>query len=132
MITFLAESRHFKVYSINDNAYLKRKSTCLLLDEFDKTDVHIGWIYGDPTDALIMPDEKHVVIAGAGITIFDIDCKKEHYLFAEPDNIIWTNGLHQADMDNGQVECRYVAYFEETKTRVFKMNILTKMTSLLD
>ena len=132
MITFLAESRQYKVYSICDNVYLKRKATCRSLDDFDETDVLIGWIYGDPSGALIMPCEKHVVVAGCGLTIFDIDSKQEQYLLADPDNITWTSALHQTDADDSQMEFRYIDYSEDHKPRVFKMNILTKVTSLLN
>jgi hypothetical protein len=129
---FLAESPAYKVYAVYESVYLKQKAQCRTLDAFEETDIFIGWHYGDPTSALIMDSEKHVVVAGCGITIFDISTGTATELFNEPDNITWTNALHQDSLDDSQLEFRYVASSKEGKLRVFKMHILTNEVTHLD
>ena len=127
----MTESLNYKVYSHEDYVYLKNKSRCRALDAHGKTDVLIGWIYGNPTSALIMNAERHAIVAGCGLLFFDIVNKLEVQLFAKPDNIIWTNALHQDEIDDINFEFRYVAYVEEDIPQVFKMNLLIKEAILL-
>jgi hypothetical protein len=131
MYNFLAESPNYKVYSHEDYVYLKKKSECRVLDEHDKTDILMSWVYGNPTSALIMHTEQYIVVAGCGLVIYDISNRLETQLLAKPDNITWTNALHQDEMDDSVLDFRYVAYSEANIPQVFKMNLLYKEAILL-
>ncbi|RYE90532.1 MAG: hypothetical protein EOO37_02740 [Cytophagaceae bacterium] len=131
MYNFLAESLSYKVFSHEDYVYLKKKSNCHFPDKYDRNDITIGWIYGNPTGAIITHNEKHVIIAGCGLVIFDVLKAQGIQLFAEPNNITWTNALHQEDTDDIDSEFRYVVYSDKSIPQVFKMSIFTQEVLLL-
>lgn len=110
---YLAESELYKIVSEYETVTLHFKKE-------NRPPVSIAWIYGDPTCALISADQKYVVIAGAGISIYLL--KKPfaaygiglyHEFFHIPPSIWWTNGLHQDDSDGDCRYFRFIAYNEE-------------------
>ena len=131
MISFLTENIIYKVYSIYESIYLKQKSTSSNENHFEETDILISVHYGDPNSAIFLYSGKHIIISGCGLSIYDIDKKKEIHILAEPDNIWWTNGLHQDDLDDVNTEFRFVSTFKENETRVYKMNISTMKISIV-
>ena len=64
MIQYLAESENFKVYSFYENVYLKNKSTSININKLDYNDLLIADHYGDPNNALILPNEKYITTRG--------------------------------------------------------------------
>ncbi|WP_210516224.1 hypothetical protein [Hymenobacter terricola] len=130
-INFSAESPDYKVYALDETVYLKQKAQCHTLTDFEETDIYVGHHYGNPTSALIMKAEKYVIVAGHGLTIFDIRTGTE-ITPLNLENISWTNALHQDELDDVNLEFRSIAYSKEDKLRVFKMNILTSELTLLD
>lgn len=116
-IRYLAESKDYKVYSIFESVYLKDKSTCKSLIEYEEADLCIAWVYGDPDSAVISCDGSSVVVAGCGIAIFNIKTNQTTELFNEPDDITWTEGIYQSAED----DCKYVRFSALTKTD--KLNI---------
>ncbi len=129
MIRFLAEDASYKVYALYESVYLKLKSSSRNQNDYEKQDLLIGCHYGDPSAAIILPG--YIIVAGCGLTIFDLEKQEESTFFDEPDSIVWTNGLYQDGMDS-PLEFRYVAFTDNEKLRVFKMNALTKAVTQLD
>jgi len=129
MISFLAEDASCKVYALYENTYLKLKSHSSNQNDYEKQDLLICCHYGDPSAAIILPG--YIIVAGCGLTIFDLEKQEETSFFNEPDSIVWTNGLYQDGMDS-PLEFRYVALTDNEKLRVFKMNALTKEVMQLD
>ena len=58
----MAESRNYQIVNSYETVYLKRKGT--------DQKIIIGDFYGDPELAVISPDERYCVMAGAGIIIY--------------------------------------------------------------
>lgn len=120
---FLTESENYKVYSIEENVYIKDKRLSQTHSVYEKQDEYVSCVYGNPTSAIILNKEQHIIISGCGITIYDIKNKNEIHLFNDPENITWTNALHQEHQDDQLTEFRYVAYNKYKQQRVFKMHI---------
>ncbi len=120
---WLAESENFKVYSIYDNAYIKNKQTSNSLSQFEKTDKHIQWIYGEPNGAIIMPKEDQIILVGSGIYIYDIQAEKLIELYNDPKNIKWVDTIYQTEEDDWLNEFRIVTFNEKDQLRVFKTSI---------
>lgn len=129
MISFLAEDTRYKVYALYESVYLKLKSSSCNQNNYEKQDLLIACHYGDPSAAIIIPG--YIIVAGCGLTIFDLEKQEETTYFDKPDSISWTNGLYQDGMDS-PLEFRYVALTDNEKLRVFKMNALTKEVTQLD
>jgi hypothetical protein len=129
MINFLAENTVYKVYALEESVYLKQKNYCRKQDAYEVQDLLIGWHYGNPSSALILA--SYVIIAGCGLTIFDLNKREESTFFDEPSSISWTNGLYQDEADDA-LEFRYVTLTKNQELRVFKMNALTKEVTQLD
>lgn len=132
MIRYLAESEKFKVYSIYESVYLKNKMTTQSQNDFDNQDLFIAWHYGDPNDAIILRNEKYVVVSGCGISIYDIENKVENHILDDADDITWTNGLHQDDRDDQDREVRFVSFYNEDKLRVFKIDLLSTLVKKME
>jgi len=124
-IHFLAESVDYKVYAICESVYLKNKNTSKKQNDFCKEDIFITWHYGDPNDAIILASEKYIIVSGCGLTIYDIEKEIENHILEEPNNIVWTNGLHQDEMDDPNNEFRFIRYNDSNNLRVYKMNVKT-------
>ena len=131
MIKFLAENATHKVYSVYENVYLKTKLQGQWQDDYESSDAYIGWIYGDPTAAIILSSGDYVIVAGCGITIFNTAQITAVRLFCEPGRIKWTEGLHQSDEDD-LLEFRFVSFSETNEVRVFRMHVLTHAVTMLD
>jgi hypothetical protein len=129
MIRFLAEDASYKVYALYESVYLKLKGSSRNQNDYEKQDLLICCHYGDPSAAIILPG--YIIVAGCGLTIFDLEKQEEATFFNEPDSISWTNGLYQDGMDS-PLEFRYVTLTDDEKLRVFKMNALTKEVTQLD
>lgn len=130
MIRYLAENADYKVYAVHESVYLKPKATSRNVSSFDDSDLFVTWHYGDPTAALILGAGAYVVVAGCGITVYDIKQQLEVKLLDAPHAIWWTDGLHQGFEDDW-MECRFVSFFEGDKLRVFKINAVSKEVVLL-
>ncbi|MDO7845365.1 hypothetical protein Q5H92_03275 [Hymenobacter sp. M29] len=130
MIKHLAENADYKVYSLHESVYLKSKATCRTLSDFEESDLSVAWHYGDPASAIILGSNNYIIVAGCGITVYDIDQHFEVTLLNAPDNIWWTDGLHQGFEDDW-MECRFVSFFDDNKLRVFKINAVTKEITML-
>ncbi|MBO2010485.1 hypothetical protein [Hymenobacter negativus] len=126
----MAENATYKVYSLHESVYLKKKATSQNFNAFEECDLNIAWHYGDPAAAILLYSANHVVIAGCGITIYDISQELAVNLFNKPNNIWWTDGLYQDGADK-LTECRFVSHFENDSLRVFKLNVLTKEVMML-
>lgn len=120
---WLAESENFKVYSIYDNAYIKNKKTTNSLNQFEKADKHIQWIYGEPSGAIIMPKEDKTIIVGSGIYIYDIKSEKLIEKYNDPKHIKWIDTIYQAEEDDCLNEFRIVTLNKDDQLRVFKVSI---------
>lgn len=125
-IMWLAESENFKIYSISENVYFKDKRTCHFHDKFEESDYFIHWVYGDPTGAIILASEKHVVIVGSGIIVFNTINRKVGDLFSDPNDLMWIAAVYQDEDDDHLDEFRFVGFNELNNTRVFKYNIQTE------
>lgn len=114
---------------IEENVYLRKKSNNASQDIYHKNDICITSHYGNPTCAIILYSGKHIIIAGCGLTIYDIENKLEKRILCEPDNIWWTNGLHQhpSPAENLNTEFRFISFNKDNKLRVFKLNIETNI-----
>lgn len=91
MIRYLAESENFKVYSIYENVYLKNKTKTQFQNDFDNQDLLIAYHYGDPNDALILPNEKYIVVSGCGISIYDVENQVDNHILDDPGHVTWTS-----------------------------------------
>jgi len=129
-IRYLAENDTYKVYSLCESVYLKRKATSQNLDDFEESDSLVAWHYGDPTAAIILGSNAYVIVAGCGITVYDVNRHLEMGFLNSADDIWWTDGLHQGFEDDG-IECRFVSFFDTDKLRVFKINAVTKEVTML-
>jgi hypothetical protein len=123
MIRYLAESQSFKVYSIYESVFLKNKLLSTKMQEYDVNDKDVAWHYGDPSGALILPDENFVIVAGCGLSVYDLQSQSEKHILDAPKRIWWTNGLHQAGEDDQTKEVRFVSYNAQSQLRVFKLNV---------
>jgi hypothetical protein len=132
MTSYLAESADYKVYALYENVYLKRKATSPTPDGYAEEDECIAWHYGDPAAALIMPDGKHIIVAGCGLSVYNVEHRREIQLMAEPGAVTWTNGLHQDGSDDSRYEFRFVAYNAANQMRVFRLSLLTQLIEQLD
>ena len=126
MIRFLAENIDYKVYSIYESVYLKTKKSSKNLDNFEESDTLIGVHYGEPNNAIILNSNNHIVVSGCGLSIYEISTKDEKHILSEPDNITWTNVVYQDELDNLQLEFRFVSFNKVNDLRVFKMNLKTQ------
>lgn len=124
-INFIAENETYKVYSIYESVYLKEKKSTDNLEGFSKKDKYIAHHYGDPNDGIITED--YVIVSGCGISIYDLKNGIEKHFYDNPDNIFWTNGIHQDGQDDYHTEFRFITWNSENKLRVFKMNIPTEI-----
>lgn len=122
-MNFIAENKKYKVYSLDENIYLKEKSLLSNNNKYSKKDKFIGFHYGNPNNGIIT--ENYVIVSGCGISIYNLKKKTESHYFANENETYWTNGIHQEDGDDCHTEIRFVSYNHENKLRVFKMNILT-------
>jgi hypothetical protein len=129
-VRYLAENDTYKVYSLYESVYLKTKATSRNLSAAEEWDLNIAWHYGDPAAAILLYSGNHVVVAGCGITVYTIKQQREVTLFDAPDNIWWTDGLHQDGADE-PTECRFVSSHENGSLRVFKLNVVTKEVVML-
>lgn len=128
MIQYLAESENFKVYSIYESVYLKNK---LIPAKLNDKDLFITHHYGDPNDALILPNEKFIVISGCGLSIYNVEDNTDNQVLCDADNITWTNGLHQDCQDDQNREVRYISINNKDQLRVFKIDLIsTEITDL--
>lgn len=128
MTRYLAESENYKVTSDDENVTLHFKKGV-----FKKS--YIGHFYGDPESAIISKDEKYLVISGNGLVIYKLEPPFEEYgtnentkqyfeFFRDPDNIWWTNGLHQKQVDLDWKYFRFVAVNDEGEF-VYRMDSVT-------
>lgn len=120
-VAYLAVDAKYEVYSVDESVYLKHKSKPY------KDDVFMTWHYGNPTSGLIMGCGKRIIIAGCGLSIYNIEQNQEMRISNEPDSILWTNGLHQDEFDDDEREFRFVALNTSNQWRVFRMNIITHL-----
>ena len=120
---WLAESENFKVYSIFDNVYIKKKKKSNSLNQFEKNDKHIQWIYGEPNGAIIMPKEDKTIIVGSGIYIYDIKSEKLIEKYNDPKYIKWIDTIYQTEGDDWLNEFRVVTLNTDDQLRVFKVSI---------
>lgn len=125
-LVWLFEDDRFKIYSHCEYVYLKDKMTCLLQDDWEKDDdTSIGWIYGEPTGALIL-NKRFIVVVGSGIYIYDITNGKLQEYYNEPDHIKWIETVYQDYSDKFNEEFRFVAFNDNDELRVFRFNIVNK------
>jgi len=122
-MNFIAENEKFKVYSLDESIYLKKKNLLNNNNKFSKKDKFIGHHYGNPNDGIIT--DKYVIVSGCGICIYDLKAETENHYFTDEKDRYWTNGIHQEGEDDYHTEFRFVSWNSENKLRVFKMNILT-------
>ena len=122
---FIAENNKYKVCSIDESIYLKKKKSWRNFFGFSKKYEFISHHYGNPNDGLIT--DNFVIFSGCGISIYDLKSKSEKHFFANGDKQMWTNGIHQDSEDDYHTEFRFVALNSENKLRVFKMNILSEI-----
>ena len=100
MIRYLAENERFKVYAESETIYLKDKSLSSKLCDYDKLDLEIGYMYGDPDTALISCCTTFVAIAGCGVIVYFIEsCKTLELYNDDANNIKWTEGVYQGELD---------------------------------
>ncbi len=127
MKQFLAESEKCKVISLDENVYLKVKNKNKNLVEYTTDDVFIGHHYGNPSGALIIESKKTklIITAGCGISIYNINTKESLHLFSEPDEILWTEAIHQSESDIYDNEFRFISYDTKNELTVYKMSIET-------
>ena len=130
----LAESKNFKVYSLEESIYLRDKRLIPADEEFSKKDKFVDSHYGNPTGAIFIhpENEKFIAISGCGISIFSIENGKVSNFLNEKDDLRYTNGIHQDLLDDQILEFRFVGYNESNELRVFKMNIESKEISVLE
>ena len=121
----LAENKDFKVYNICENVYLKNKNTSINLNSFEKTDINIGWHYGDPNNAIIMHKNNYIVVSGCGLLVYDTIKNTEKHILSEVDELTWTQAVFQEQTDDQILEFRFVALNKAGNLRVFKMNLET-------
>ena len=127
-IRFLAESDNYKVYSEHESVYLidKNKSSP------EDPGMFITCHSGDPNCAIILPSEKYIIVAGCGLSIYDVEKKEEIYILAEKDNISWVEGLYQSMLDDQNNEFRFVTENSDDKLRVFRYHIKTHQIEQID
>lgn len=122
-LVWLFEDDKYKIYSHFEYVYLKDKSSCHVLDDWKKADdSSIGWIYGEPTGALIL-NKRFAVVVGSGIYIYDITNGKLKEYYNEPDRIKWIETVYQEYSDKINEEFRFVAFNDNDDLRVFRFNI---------
>ena len=124
-IKFLAENNDLKVYSIEESVYLKNKKTSKNYNEFSNDDILVTHHYGNPNNAIILRSGRYLIVSGCGLTIYNIGDGIENQVMDEPNSIVWTNGLHQDELDDQNLEFRFVRYNDKGLLRVFKMNAQT-------
>ena len=122
-MNFIAENKKFKVYSLDESIYLKKKSLLNNNDKFSKKDKFIGHHYGNPNDGIIT--ENYIIVSGCGISIYNLKKETDNHFFTDENDRYWTNGIHQEGEDDYHTEFRFVSHNSENKLRVFKMNIVT-------
>ncbi|WP_027710084.1 hypothetical protein [Zooshikella ganghwensis] len=127
---YLAESSKYKVFSLADYVYLKNKANCKSHTEYEQSDENIAWIYGEPDSAIITFDERYVVIAGCGISVYDIQLKETTYLFSEPDSIEWTEGVYLGENDE-IFQVRFNALTKTEKLVIKRLNLKSHNVDIL-
>lgn len=132
MIKYLSENEELKVYSIYENVYLKFKEHSNKLSEYEENDRHIAWHYGDPNCAIILHSNKHIIVGGSGLTIYDIENDSEKDILADPENISWIFALYQDEQDDQILEFRFITYYQNEKLRVYKMNLESMKIELME
>ena len=129
-IRYLAESKNYQVYSLYETVYLKDKNTCKRLSEYTESDKFITSIYGDPDSAIIAFNEEFIAIGGCGLSIYYLGSGKLLELFAEPDSILWTEGLDQSGEDELHF-FRFTAFDKGDQIRVHRFNTRTNEFEIL-
>ena len=110
---------------------MKNKLISKKINDFDDKDLFIANHYGDPNDALILTNEKFVVVSGCGLSIYNIENNNDNHILDDSDNITWTNGLHQDGQDDQNREVRFVAFNKKNQLKVFKIDLISmKITEL--
>lgn len=113
----LAESTKYKIHSISENVYLIDKTKNTKLGD------NLDCFYDKPNDALISENEEYVVIVGDHVAIYFFESKQiieVNILYSNN----WINGLFQdISEDNSWDYFRFVAYDEDNKLCIFKMNV---------
>lgn len=122
-MNFIAENEKYKVYSLDENVYLKEKKFFKNHNKFSKKDKFIGCHYGNPNDGMIIED--YVVVSGCGISIFNLKNGIENHYYSDENEKFWTNAIHQESEDDYNTEFRFVTWNSDNQLRVFKMNIIT-------
>lgn len=130
---FLAYNNDYELYSCSENVYLKDRHSQNYKKDYSIEDIWVACIYGNPTGALIIDDM--VVISGTGITLFDITTKTETYLMSEPNNIIWSWGLHQFihgySGDDLSTQIRFFSYDDTDGYLLYRYDIKTNISEIL-
>ena len=98
MIKYLAENADYKVYSLHESVYLKAKATCRNLSGFEEADLSVAWHYSDPAAALILGSNNYIIVAGCGITVYDLNQHSEVTQLNSADNIWWTDYIRALRM----------------------------------
>ena len=132
---FLAFNDKYELYANCEYVYLKDRTLINYQQEYDKRDICIAWVYGNPTGALIVEDV--VIIAGFGINLYHIKTKKEITFFEKEDNKMFTWGLHQYVQgysdDDLFSEVRFFSHCDNNidKVCLYKFDFLTeKLTKM--
>lgn len=72
-----------------------------------------------------MNSNDHIIVSGCGLSIYEISTDTEKHILAESDEITWTNGVFQNELDDQFFEFRFVAFNKNKNVRVFKIHINT-------
>ncbi|NVK03199.1 MAG: hypothetical protein HWD92_00190 [Flavobacteriia bacterium] len=126
-LVWLYENDKYKIYSHYEYTYLKNKETCTHQDDWEKGDDQLfGWIYGNPTGAIILNNNRYAVVVGSGIYLYDMLTGQLEEFYNQPDNLLWIEAVYQEELnDDWNHEFRIVVN-EEGVPRIFKFNIETK------
>ncbi|KZN39326.1 hypothetical protein N480_00425 [Pseudoalteromonas luteoviolacea S2607] len=120
----LFESDNFRLYSCYESSYLKCKNVP------DRKDVHISCCYGDPSSGLISTHEEFVAVSGCGIAIFFIEDGSSYELGTDPEDILWTEGIYQSEMDT-QHQVRFTAETKDGLIRVHRLDVKSRELEVL-
>lgn len=132
LYNWLFESTDYKVYSNYEYVYLKDKRISFNHDRHEKVDILVEWIYGDPTGAIITPDQKYVIVVGSGIYIYNIISGDLKTFFSEPNSLKWIETIYLAEEDDWNNEFRIVSFKDNFKLQIFKFNIASETLTVID
>ena len=121
-INILAESEKFKVYSLSESVYLKDKSSSKSINDYEKNDFLLAWVYGDPDSALISSNQSFIAISGCGIILYFLESKKIIELYNAPEDIMWTNSIKQ-NIEDEEYIIRFNALTDSDKINHNKLNV---------